>query len=336
MRRFLAVGIAAAVFAIGGAAAPAHACGCGIIAPPDGVSASATDERAIVSLVDGVETIEFTADMTSKAKSVGFLIPTPQQATVTAGDARTFDLIENLIKPTVTEQADIWGISHLVKPHKNRETNGKQRVQLGPFVVSTIAPGDESSMKKWLKKNGFVMSDEAATAMALYANQGWSITAVRLDGAQSLSGHIDPIRLSFRTTEMVYPMRFARLSTNPTSIRLYVFSDKRSYLAQANQRVTDLSAPVTTDWAGPTPDPRLESLGDYLTVLDVELSDPPRQATSDIGIIESRILTDVTEMAPRYHVVTLLGIPVGSLVVGWLLIGLILTTVWAVRRYRAR
>jgi hypothetical protein len=336
MRRFLAVGIAAAVLVIGGAAVPANACGCGIVTPPDGVAARATDERAIVSMVDGVETIEFTADMLSKAKSVGLLIPTPTTATVEAGDARTFDLIENLIKPTVTDEADIWGYSHFVAPPKNRETNGAERVQLGPFVVSRIAPGDVSTMKKWLKKNDFVMSDEAAAAMTLYANQGWSITAVRLDASQSLKGHIDPIRLSFRTKELVYPMRFARLSTVPTSIRLYVFSDKRSYLAQANQRVTDLSAPVTTDWAGPTPDPRLENLGDYLTVLNVDLSDPPQQATSDIGIIESRILTDVTETTPRYHVITLLGIPVGSLVVGWLLIGILLITVWAVRRYRAR
>jgi hypothetical protein len=336
MRRFLAIGVVAVVIALGGAAAPANACGCGVIAPPDGVPATVSHERAIVSMNEGIETIEFTADMVSKANSVGILIPTPTKATVTAGDARTFDLIENAIKPKIVEETDIWGLSLVVPPPPDREVNDSHRVHVGPFVVSTIAPGDSKTMKQWLKRNGFTVTDEAMTTMQSYASQGWSITAVRVDSEQELKGHIDPIRLSFRSADLVYPMRFARLSSTPSSIRLYVFNEKRSYLAQSTQRVLELSAAVTTAWAGSTPDPRLTSLGSYLTVLDVDLSDPPRQASSDIAVIDSSLPQDVITTAARYHTISLLGIPVGTLLVGWLALGLIIAASWAVWRYRAR
>ncbi len=336
MRRLVAIGLVSAVLALGGAAVPAYACGCGVVAPPAGSTATTYDERAIISKVGGVETIELTFGVASDVATVGLLIPTPSAAEVTVGDARTFDLLENVTRPSVHEQADFWGVGYFARKPARFDAIEQDRVTLKPLTLSTMAPGDAKSQAAWLKKNGFEASPEALAAMASYAGQGWSITAVRIETAKSLSGHIDPIRLSFHTSQLVYPLRFARADTAPRTLRLYVFDSTRSFLASATQRTLDLEAPVTTRWAGATPDPRLVALGPYLTVLDVDLTSPATQASSDVGVIPSAVTGDLQQSSVRYRTVTLLGMPVGTLIVGWLLLGIIFAIALGVRRHRAR
>jgi hypothetical protein len=336
MRRFVAISVVSTILVLGGAAPMAQACGCGVVAAPDGAVTTTTGERAIISMDGGIETIDFSFDLNSDELSMGILIPTPGAAEISIGDGRTFDLIENTTKPTIVDETDPWGIGYFAENPEQQQSSELDRVSLSPVEVNTMAPGDSKSISRWLKRNKFVSTPETLATMQLYATQGWTINAIRITGNRGLDGHIDPIRLSFHTAQMVYPFRFARADATPRSLRLYVFDATRTYLAQGTQRTLELDAPVDTHWAGPTPDPRLKHLGRYLTILDVTMDDPVRQATSDIAIVPSSVTGNVSEEATRYRTVTLLGIPVGTLIVGWVLLGLIFALTATVRRRRAR
>jgi hypothetical protein len=336
MRRFVAVSVVSAVLVLGGAAPMAQACGCGVVAAPDGASASTTGERAIISMDGGIETIDFSFDLNSDELSMGVLIPTPGAAEISVGDGRTFDLIEKVTKPTIVDETDPWGIGYFAPNPQLQQPRDLDRVSLSPVEVNTMAPGDSKSISRWLKRNKFVTTPETLATMQLYATQGWTINAIRITGKRALDGHIDPIRVSFHTAQMVYPLRFARADATPRSLRLYVFDAARTYLAQGTQRTLELDAPVETHWAGPTPDPRLKDLGRYLTILDVTMDDPVRQATSDIAIVPSSLTGNVSEVATRYRTLALLGIPVATLIVGWAALELIIAITATVRRRRAR
>jgi hypothetical protein len=340
MRRAVATGVLGAVLVglltFASAAAPAAACGCGgVVGPPDS-AVSVSNERAIIHWDGGKETIELMVDMASDSNTAGIIIPTPFVPEVSAGDARTFELIESSIVPTTHIETDWWGLGYLMPDPVETVADTFTRVRVGPLEATTIAAEDTASLDTWLAVNNFEISPDLAKSLSGYAELGWSLTAIKLTNETGLGGHIDPIRLSFETDRLVYPMRLAKSEKTPQSVRLYVFDKQRTGVSKANSPTVSLDADVTVAWSGATEDQRLLALGSYLTVFDIRYDDPPKQATSDIGVVYSLSESDVRPKTVHYRMITLLGIPVGTLIVLWTALGLTLALGHVVGRRRAR
>lgn len=337
MRKLVATGMLAALLVGVSAASPAFACGCGGLATPPGSTITASSERAIISWDGSKETIEFTLDLEANgAQSAGLIIPTPSPAVISDGDARTFDLIDNAIAPPVDTYKDWWGLGYVLPQPEPTRPDPLSRVTIGGLEATTLQPVDTVGMKQWLAANDFEVTDEMSKAFTTYIEIGWSFTAVTLSNEKGLDGHIDPIRVTFATDQLVYPMRLSRTETTPQDVRLYIFDSQRDFLAKANRPTVDLELDISVAWAGPTTDPRLRNLGSYLTVIDVHLNDPPNESDNDFAIVRSLEDGDVLPRLSRYEMVTLLGIPVGTLLVGWSLLGLGILLGHVVGRRRAR
>src|SRR6188768_1078471 len=195
MFRIFAVGLVTIGLVATTAAAPAFACGCGGIVSPAESNVSASSERAIVSWDGEFETLELTFDIESDSPTVGLIIPTPTAPTITAGDLRTFDLIESVISPDVTVVKDWWGIDYFLPDPTLAKPDTLDRVPLGPIQTTTIGAADTLSLNNWLARNGFTMSEELLAATEDYGANDWSLTAIALSSADVIDGHIDPIRL---------------------------------------------------------------------------------------------------------------------------------------------
>ena len=336
MRRAVAIGVLSAIIVGSSAASPAFACGCGGVVAPAESSAVVSNERAIIHWDGDRETMEIMVDMASDALSAGIIVPTPTPATVSQGDARLFELIENVIVPTAHIRSDWWGLGYLMPETEPQEPNAVKRVQVGPLEATTIAAADAAALETWLAANQFVISKELTKSLASYAELGWSFTAIRLTRDEPIDGHVDPIRLTFNTERLVYPMRLARTEKEPQNVRLFVFDKQRTGVAKANMPTLEIEGSVSVAWAGATHDRRLVALGDYLTVFEIRYDDPAKQATSDLGFVYSMSEKDVRPETVHYRMVTLVGIPVGTLIVVWALIGLILALGHLVGRRRAR
>jgi hypothetical protein len=336
MRRAVAIGVLTAVLVGTVGVSPAFACGCGGVVSPVDTTVSVSHERAILHWADGRETIELMVDMDSDSDMAGIIVPTPSAAKVSTGDARTFELIENTIVPSERIETDVWGVGYLMPEAVPITADSFNRVQVGPLEVTTMAASDTASMETWLAANQFVLSPELATSLATYAELGWSLTAVKLTNDKGLDGHIDPIQLSFETERLVYPMQLAQTETTPQSVRLYVFDKQRTGVSKATSPTVDIDGTVTVAWSGAPEDRRLLALGAYLTVFDIRYDDPPTQARSDIGIVYSLSDKDVRPETVHYRMITLLGFPVGTLIVLWTTLGLTLALGHVVGRRRAR
>lgn len=324
MRRVLAVGFVTLALLATSAVGPANACGCGgVVGPPDS-TVTASSERAIISWKDNKETIELTFDIDSDTPTAGLIVPTPTPASVTAGDLRTFDVIESVIQPTVIVEKDWWGIDYFVDDEERTVADEIPRVPLGPIQTTTIAASDTIALQAWLTLNGYGVTDAMSSAIKTYAEYGWSFTLISLTSEDVIDGHIDPIRLTFDTKRLVYPMRLARSEPGPQNVRVYLFDDHRNDVTQAAAPTLNIDAEIDDLYAGTVEDSRLTALGSYLSAFDITYSDPTNQVTSDIGFFESLSDETVTPTVVEYRPVALLGIPVGTLVVAWSLIGILL------------
>ena len=336
MRRVLAAGLVTLALLATSAVGPANACGCGAVVGPEDTPITASSERAIVHWSGEREVIELTFDIDSESLTAGVIVPTPTPATVSAGDLRTFELIESVIQPMVNVEKDWWGIDYFVPDIEPAQKDTTPRVPLSPIRTSTIAASDAIALQAWLTLNKFVITDEMASAIESYAAYGWSFTLISLNAEDVIDGHIDPIRLTFDSNRLVYPMRLARSEPGPQHVRLYVFDEQRDDLTQAAAPTQDVDAQIENLYAGKVQDSRLAALGDYLSAFDVTYTDPENQVTSDIGFFDSVSNESVTPTVTEYRPVTLLGLPVGTLIVVWSLIGILLVIGHFRGRRRAR
>jgi hypothetical protein len=323
----IAVLVAAAAL-VGVGAAPAQACTCGALIG-DGGTVPSPSTRAIVSWADGVETIEIAASARGAEGSVGLIVPTPARAQVEAGDPALFARLDRAIRPTETVEDDWWGRAGDPEPVEAAEP--------APATIDAqrVRAGDLAGVTSWAKKQGFELDDTTARALDAYERNGWSLSLVTLS-ASTLDGELAPVRLTFSSKLRVYPLLLASATGDPVSLRLYLPGDHRSALVQHTRAALPLDAAQAVVWSGPTAGGSAASLGTYLTVLDLRLDSPPDQVGSDLRIVDAA--TDDVYLPHRLVVrpITLLGLPLGWLLLGWGALGLVIGVGALVFRLRAR
>jgi len=137
--------------------------------------------------------------------------------------------------------------------------------------------------------------------------------ALRLTSDVPLEGGLDPIRFTFDSEQLVYPMDLSRHATTTQRARLYIFQDHRARVAGLDDPAAVLSGEQTV-WAGAAPD-GLDDLGRYLTVVDLTFESPATQIPGDLVVVQAG---DDEPLQPAYEVsrpLTVLGVPFGVVVI---------------------
>jgi len=223
----------------GSVATPAWACGCGAYIP-DRNGAAVVDERAVIAWDGSREDILMALRVTGSSDSAAWVMPVPSAVQVSLGEAAAFEELERLTAPRI-EYRDSWWPTFTwltadessdgalaAGPPGGVNVLGHQRI--GPFDVTRLAARDPLALTKWLTDNGFPHPEGLDTNLAPYVADRWEIVAVKLAPAargESLTGELQPLRLSFAADEAVYPMRLSRSASTPQTVDLFVLADHR-------------------------------------------------------------------------------------------------------------
>jgi hypothetical protein len=280
VRRLVLVLLCAA--AVGSGATPADACACGVA-----LEASVTRERALVISHEGSEEIVASFDLaTDEGGRAAVVLPVPgdpEVEAIEAGDPLSY-LDQATLPPPDEEEDDTAR-----PPTAGAGAGGVDvigREQVGGYDVTRLKAGDPAALDTWLADNGYAMPAGAKSIFADYVKEGWRYVAIRL--ADDSSGRLKPLRVSFPTDELVYPMRLTQLGTQPVDLTLYVLGDGPA-------RVDDLDISYEGAVADLEPAPPTEIAGLFegqlqLTKLTATGADPAA-FTSDLAI---RSLTATT------------------------------------------
>jgi hypothetical protein len=245
------IGFSIVIAALALFATPVAACGCGIYIPEEG-EARVEQERALIVWDAGQEDIVLELGVQGDSAEAAWIFPVPSPATAQLGDARIFETLQELTKPRTKKVYDWfpnWGLTGAVggAPGGVQVLN---RQTLGPFDVSSLAASDANSLSDWLTTNGYAFPDGLSGVLEPYVAQNWYYVAARLlPGAagETLTGRLDPLRVTFQSDKIVYPMRATALATGDLSVFLYVLADHR-----VNKQTAFGSSQVTfADWVEP-------------------------------------------------------------------------------------
>ncbi|WAC91907.1 DUF2330 domain-containing protein [Mycobacterium sp. Aquia_213] len=274
-------------------AAPGHACACGAIVPPVGGQAAMNHEVALLHWNGSSETIVMQLALNADTNNVALVVPTPTPATVTEGDKATFAELDTLTAPRV-QQRRHWvlgqpgsGAPAPLEAAAPRGPTVVNQVHLGPLEATTLAGGDLSGLQKWLDDNGYAIRPAVSDALGPYVRDGWSFVAIRLTSSDPIVGGLNPVRMTFPSTQLVYPMRLSVAAASPQQVTIFTLSDHRQQRTDADAAA---GQSVQVQFAGNVSaevrDPLLRELsvnhGGYLTKFQVNIP-KPAQISSDFA-----------------------------------------------------
>jgi hypothetical protein len=255
-------------------AAPADACACGVA-----LQATVARERALVIQRPGREEIVASFDLRSDGSGrAAVVLPVPGDPAVQAvakGDPLAY--LDLATSPPVTAARSGGGEGATAAAPQGVDVIGRQVV--GGYDVTRLRAGDSAELARWLSANGYSPPAGAAPIFGAYVREGWRYVAIKL--APGAEGRLKPLRVSFPTTRLVYPMRLTQLGHDPVNVTLYT-------LAHGERR----AAGLTRAWRGPvsalrpSPPPELRSLlpaSGYVTKLVAENA-APRDFTTDLAL----------------------------------------------------
>ncbi|MFF5703004.1 DUF2330 domain-containing protein [Streptomyces sp. NPDC012794] len=334
-RRILALLFALLATQIGSLVSPAHACGCGAMVP-DGASRIGVDRESSVVRWDGrTEEIVMRFTVGGDARRAAWIMPVPGRATVELGDPALFRQLTELTRPERRTRTYFWprerdwpfssgrgDTSAAALPGAGSPVGVVGRERLGDFDVARLTATDPGALRTWLEDNGFELPERLAAELKPYVDQKWEYVAVRLaprEPGRTLRGELEPLRIRFDSTRLVYPMRLSRLARTPQSLGLYVLADHRmepgSAIGGADPEVTFAGTVAPKGALG-------ELTGGkpvFLTAIDQRFPDPSR-IDGDHELRATAKDTPYRRAVYRDELLMAGGVPVWLLTVGGVLV----------------
>lgn len=238
--------------------APAYACGCGAYIPTGG-DAGVFQERVLIRFDGETGEISMGFSVEGRSKEAAWILPVPNEASLSVGDHRLFTELDDLTQPrqetrhTFSEDDMMAGV-----PPESPSVAVLERQTLGPFDVSTLEASNPRALADWLDRNGYELPTGMSESLESYVEDGWQYVAVRLrpGSGEGLEGDLDPLSIKFRSDRVVYPMRASSTAEGPLGVLIYVLAPHRveppGNLQELLPPATSSSQTVTyADWIGP-------------------------------------------------------------------------------------
>ena len=236
--------VVAGVLAVGFVAAgvtPAWACACGGYLPDAQSAARAYGENALVQHSGGTEQITLSMAVRGASKKAAWIMPVPSAAKVDLGDDDSlFYRLGQLTKPKRVVKKTYWPFRDLGLGRGKGDTAGapapgagvtvKEQMTLGPFAITRLGGSSGTAVTDWLRTNGYAVPSTLAANLTPYLTEKWEIVAVKLApkrAGESLGGATPPLRLTFASDRIVYPMRLSKGATTTQFVTVYVASEHR-------------------------------------------------------------------------------------------------------------
>ncbi|MFI6943003.1 DUF2330 domain-containing protein [Streptomyces sp. NPDC050418] len=242
-RRLVAVLLALAALQLGSLISPAYACGCGAMVTGEDTRVIVSREVSAVRWDGRQEEIAMRLSVQGTAHEAAWIMPVPARADVELGDRALFSELTGLTAPVRKERTYFWPRAgdFPFSPSRAGRTGDSSaggapsvevtgREQLGPFDVAHLSASDPDALADWLDGEGFRLSDRLGQALRPYVDQGWQYVAIRLAPEKlggPLRGQLEPLRISFPSDRLVYPMRLSHLAAQPQALDLYVLAAHR-------------------------------------------------------------------------------------------------------------
>ncbi len=103
-----------------------------------------------------------------------------------------------------------------------------QKLEVGSYTISIIEASDHFGLNKWLSNNSMKdLPEKGKDIVNEYIKDKWCFAAIRLRRSLKGENTPHPIKIRFKISQPVYPMRLTSLSNSSPKFEIYVISNSR-------------------------------------------------------------------------------------------------------------
>jgi len=212
----------------------------GGVFPPPGNSIKEPEQHAILEYDGSTEVLHLLVNVSDVSSSFGWIVPLPSQPGIEEDTPDVFSEIEEMCRPVYYDgfgcgsTSNGYGLGEW-DYHRYYGIDVLEEGSLGVLHYRTITAPTADSLFGWLTQEGYAARDSltAESVFTDYIARGWVFVVFRVDSSQTSSVNIQPVKFTFSSSEMVYPMRITSLSYDEDDsyeelhVLLHVITDHR-------------------------------------------------------------------------------------------------------------
>ncbi len=220
-----------------------------------------TEQEALVTYSEGKENIVLSIKFSGEASDFGWVIPFPNEVEVSKADISIFRKLREFTQPKKNLLDKLKGerisrylptdIFLFTKSNHLNESSVKviEEKSIGIYDYAVLKAEKANDLKDWMIENDYnlpstktlegdseVLWSSALPMVKHYIDKDWFFVAVKVNNKyvnssgvkeQLSSGTVSPLRFTFESGEIVYPMKLTKLLNRSVGVTLYVLSDQR-------------------------------------------------------------------------------------------------------------
>ena len=196
----------------------------GMIMPPPDYWVYQSEQKAVVYFQNDVETLVLSIKFQGDAKDFAWIIPVPAKPSVEKAREDLFENLEELTSSFLSRS----GIKKQLYTGLSEEENPTavtvwETKKIDIYETSVLSSTSSRALQKWLENNHYAYPKTYEYLLREYIDDGWFFVAVKIDtsveptiASQKLkSGHAAPLKLTFNTTQPIYPMKISQVTYSP-------------------------------------------------------------------------------------------------------------------------
>lgn len=192
----------------------------GMLIPPPDFMIYETEQKAAIFYDQGVEHLVIQIAFRGDAEKFAWIIPTPTQPKVEKSTDSLFLKLDQLTRPEMKPMLERDTFSGAAQNAKEASVTILETKKIDYYDIAVLESNNKDALYTWLNDNGYQFPKEGKYVADEYIQKGWTFTAVKINNerlsdsveAQLASGHATPLKLSFKTDQIVYPMKISSVN----------------------------------------------------------------------------------------------------------------------------
>jgi len=185
-------------------------------------------QKAIILYENNREDLILAVKYEGNADEFAWVIPVPNYPDIDVSDP---DLFWELSEITTEDLPVRTGCARFIPLPLSPVVQVLERTIIGPYDVAILSAQDPTALVDWLNSNGYSFPEEGEKILDDYITKEWYFVATRINTGEEATGlaagTIEPLKLSFESDEIIYPLRITSLSSKASEVLLYVFADQK-------------------------------------------------------------------------------------------------------------
>jgi hypothetical protein len=171
-------------------------------------------QKAFIYLHDGTEDLVVQPSYKGSAKDFVWVVPTPSQPEVNKSSQSVFTSLQKLTIPDNSIQPMPMLSNSLGTTATSDAVQIIEEKTIDSYDIVTLKASSETALSDWMTTNKYSYPTDKNYLLSDYINQGWYfvIAKIRTEAQTDVqadlnNGTITPIRFTFKSDKMIYPMK---------------------------------------------------------------------------------------------------------------------------------